>query len=116
MFIYPGLHDNLFWHSTRLNLAPVLKILRPGTLHFCRANGKIRGKSAPKHTRAETSYPHVLGPRVCRGTLATNFSIYTTKLEGAGPQILGTGAQFKWVPWRNCCRVNRALVHVIAIS
>ena len=44
------------------------------------------------------------------GTRATNFSIYTTKMEGAGPQILGTGANFKRVPCLKSCRVNRALV------
>ena len=27
---------------------------QPGTLHFCRVNGKIRGTSAPKQTSAET--------------------------------------------------------------
>ena len=43
------------------------------------------------------------------GTRATNFSIYTTKMEGAGPQILGTGANFKRVPCLKSCRVNRAL-------
>ena len=32
------------------------------------------------------------------GTRATNFSIYTTKMEGAGPKILGIGAKFKQVP------------------
>ena len=32
------------------------------------------------------------------GTRATNFPIYTTKMEGAGPKILGTGAKFKQVP------------------
>ena len=42
------------------------------------------------------------------GTRATNFSIYTTKMEGAGPKILGTGAKFKQVPCQKNCRVNRA--------
>ena len=51
-----------------------------------------------------------LGPRMFWGTRATNFSIYTTKMEGAGPEILGTGAKFKQVPCQKNCRVNRALV------
>ena len=42
------------------------------------------------------------------GTRATNFSIYTTKMEGAGLKILGTGAKFKRVPCQKNCRVNRA--------
>ena len=45
------------------------------------------------------------------GTRATNFSIYTTKMEGAGLKILGTGAKFKQVPCQKNCRVNRAKVH-----
>ena len=44
------------------------------------------------------------------GTRATKFSIYTTKMEGAGPKLLGTGAKFKQVPCQQNCRVNRALV------
>ena len=44
------------------------------------------------------------------GTRATNFAIYTTKMKGAGPQILGTGAKFKQVPCQKNCRVNRALI------
>ena len=51
-----------------------------------------------------------LGPRMFWGTRATNFSIYTTKMEGAGPKILGTGAKFKQVPCQKNCRVNRALI------
>ena len=43
---------------------------------------------------AETTYPHGLGTRLFWGTRATNFPIYTTKMKGAGPQILGTGAKF----------------------
>ena len=43
------------------------------------------------------------------GTRATNFSVYTTKMKGAGTQILGTGAKFKQVPCQKSCRVNRAL-------
>ena len=97
-----------FWHGTCLNLAPVPKILGPGTLHFCRVNGKIRGMGAPKPTGAETTYPHGLGTRLFWGTCATNFPIYTTKMKGAGPQILGTGAKFKRVPCQKSCRVNRA--------
>ena len=50
-----------------------------------------------------------LGPCMFWGTCATNFSIYTTKMEGARPKILGTGAKFKQVPWLKSCRVNRAL-------
>ena len=49
-----------------------------------------------------------LGPRMFWGTRATNFSIYTTKMKGAGPQILGTGVKFKRVPRLKNCRVNRA--------
>ena len=49
-----------------------------------------------------------LGPRKFWGTRATNFSIYTTKMGGAGPKILGTGAKFKQVPCQKNCRVNRA--------
>ena len=45
------------------------------------------------------------------GTRATNFSIYTTKMEGSGPKILGTGAKFKQVPCQKNCRVNRAIDH-----
>ena len=41
---------------------------------------------------------------------ATNFSIYTTKMEGAGPKSLGTGAKLKQVPCQKNCRVNRAEV------
>ena len=55
-----------------------------------------------------------LGPRMFWGPRATNFSIYTTKMEGAGPQILGTGAKFKRVPCLKSCRVNRALIKVDA--
>ena len=51
-----------------------------------------------------------LGPRKFWGTRATNFSIYTTKMEGAGPKILGTGAKFKQVPCQKKFRVNRALI------
>ena len=47
------------------------------------------------------------------GPRAKNFSIYTTKMEGAGPQILGTGAKFKRVPCLKSCRVNRAIVYLI---
>ena len=50
-----------------------------------------------------------LGPRMFWGTRATNFSIYTTKMEGAGLKILGTGAKFKQVPCQKNCRVNRAI-------
>ena len=58
---------------------------------------KIRGKSAPKHAGAETKWIGSLGPRMFWGTRATNFAIYMTKMEGAGPQILSTGAKFKRV-------------------
>ena len=51
-----------------------------------------------------------LGPRMFWGTRATNFSIYTTKMEGAGPIILSTGTKFKRVPCQKNCRVNRAIV------
>ena len=81
---------------------------QPGTLHFCRVNGKIRGTSAPKQTSAETMYIGSLGPRMFWGARATNFSIYTTKMEGAGPKILDTRAKFKRVPCQKNCRVNRA--------
>ena len=30
----PGLHDNFFWHGTRLNLVPVLKIVGPAPSIF----------------------------------------------------------------------------------
>ena len=60
-------------------------------------------------TWAETTYPHGLDTRLFWGTRATNFPIYTTKMKGAGPQILGTGAKFKRVPCQKSCRVNRAL-------
>ena len=53
-----------------------------------------------------------LGPPMFWGTRATNFSIYTTKMEGAGPKILGTGAKFKRVPCQKSCRVNRAYIHL----
>ena len=79
------------------------------TLHFCCVNGKICGMSALKHKRAKTTYLHDLGTRLFWGTRATNFFIYTTKMEGAGPQILDTGAKFKRVPWQKSCRVNRAI-------
>ena len=62
-----------FGHGTCLNLVPVPKIVGPAPSIF----GKIRGTSAPKHTRAETTYPHGLGTRLFWGTRATNFSIYT---------------------------------------
>ena len=47
-----------------------------------------------------------LGPRMFWGTRATNFSIYTTKMEGAEPKILGTGAKFKTgtVPKKLSCK------------
>ena len=56
---------------------------------------------------AETMWIGSLGPRMFWGTRATNFSIYTTKMEGAWPKILGTGAKFKRVPCQKNCRVNR---------
>ena len=84
---------------------------RPGTLHFCRVIGKICSASAPKHRGAETTYPHGLSTRMFLDTRATNFSIYTTKMEGARPKILGTGAKFKRVPCQKGCRVNRATVN-----
>ena len=62
--------------------------------------------SAPKLTGAETTYPHDLGTRLFWGTRATNFFIYTTKMKGAGPQMLGTGAKFKRVPCQKSGRVN----------
>jgi len=68
------------------------------------------GTNAPKHTGAETTYPHGLGTRTFWGTRATNFFIYTTKMEGAGPQILGIGAKFKQVQWQKSCPVNQATV------
>ena len=82
--------------------------MRPGTLHFRRVIGKIRGTSAPKQTSAETMWIGSLGPRMFWGTRATNFAIYMTKMESAGPKILGTGAKFKRVPCQKNCRVNRA--------
>ena len=54
-----------------------------------------------------------LGPCMFWGTRAMNFSIYTTKMEGAGPKILGTGAKFKRVPCQKNCRVNRAFIDAI---
>ena len=86
---------------------------RPGALHFCRVNGKIRGTSTPKQTSAETMWIGSLGPRMFWGTRATIFSIYTTKMEGAGPKILGTGAKFKQVPGQKNCRVNWAFMYLI---
>ena len=56
-----------------------------------------------------------LGPRMFWGTRATNFSIYTTKMEGAGPIILSTWTKFKRVPCQKNCRVNRAKVVVDVI-
>ena len=44
------------------------------------------------------------------GTRATSFSIYTTKMEGAGPKILGTGATFKRVPCQKNCRINQTYI------
>ena len=49
-----------------------------------------------------------VGPHMFRGTRTTNFSVNMTKMEGAGPQMLGTGAKFKRVPCLKNCRVNRA--------
>ena len=63
-----------------------------------------------KQTSAENVWIGSLGPRMFWGTRATNFSIYTTKMEGAGPTILGTRTKFKRVPCQKNCRVNRALV------
>ena len=97
-----------FWHGTCLNLAPVPKNFRPGTLHFCRENGKIRGTSAPKHTGAETTYPHDLGTHPFWGTRATNFPHLHDKNEGC------RAANFKRVPCQKSCRVNRALVSLFA--
>ena len=68
------------------------------------------GTSAPKDTGAETTYPHGLGTHTFWGTRVTNFSIYTTKMEGAEPQILGIRAKFKQVPCQKSCAVNRATV------
>lgn len=64
--------------------------------------------SAPKHTGAETLWTGSLGPPMCWGTRAANLSIYTTKMEDAGPKIVGTGATFKRVPCQKSWRVNRA--------
>ena len=58
---------------------------------------------------AETMWIGSLSPRMSWGTRAKNFSIYMTKMEGAGLQILGTGAKFKRVPCQKSCHVNRAL-------
>ena len=63
--------------------------------------------SAPKQTSAETMWIGSLGRRMFWGTRATNFSIYTTEMKGAGPKILGTGAKFKQVPCQKNCPVNR---------
>ena len=65
-------------------------------------------------TSAETMWIVSLGPRMFWGTRATNFSIYTAKMEGAGPKILNTGAncKFKQVPCQKKCRVNRAFVYI----
>ena len=58
----------------------------------------------PQNIRgAEITYPHGLGTRLFWGSRATNFSNHTTKMEGDGPQILGTG-----VPCQTSCRINRA--------
>ena len=103
-------YTTIFLARYPFEFGPGAKNLQPGTLHFCRANGKIRGTSAPKHTGAETTYPHGLSTRMFWGTRATHFSIYTTKMEGAGLQILGTGAKFKRVSCQKSCRVDRALV------
>ena len=36
-------------------------------------------------------------------------------MEGDGPQILGTGAKFKRVPYQKSCRVNRAIVKLLEL-
>ena len=69
---------------------------------------KTASTKAPQHTGAEMTNPHGLGTRLFCGSRATNFSIHTTKMEGDGPQILGTGVKFKRVPCQTSCRVNRA--------
>ena len=51
---------------------------------------------------------HMVSALVC--FRCHEFSIYTTKMKGAGPQILGTGARFKRVPCQKSCRVNQAKV------
>ena len=63
-----------FWHGTRLNLA---RCLRLAARHppFCRVSGKIRGTSAPKHTGAETTYPHGLGNYTAISLYVVFFSI-----------------------------------------
>ena len=69
-------------------------------------NGTARLSGGPKLPIHMVSVP------VCFGALVQriNFSIYTTKMEGAGPQMLGTGDKFKRVPCQKSCRVNRALM------
>ena len=74
---------------------------------FAIAYGSLKNSGAIQ-TGAETMWMGTLGPRMFWGTRVTNFSIYTTKMEGAGPQILGTGAKFNGVPCQKSCRVNRA--------
>ena len=44
----------------------------------------------------ETTYPHGLGTRMFLDTRATNFALYTTKIEVAGPKILGTFTDRQW--------------------
>ena len=102
----PGLQDNFFGTVPVWIWPRCLKCARHP--HFSRVNGKVRGASAPKHTGAETMWIGSPGPRMSWGTRATNLSIYTTKKESAGPQILGTGATFKSIPCQKNCRVNRA--------
>ena len=98
MGILSPVYTTIFLARYPFEFGPGAQNLQPGTLDFCRVNRKIRGSSARKHTGAETMWIGSLGPRMSWGTRASNFSIYTTKMERAGLQILGTGAKFKRVP------------------
>ena len=93
----PGLHDNFF------GTVPVW--IWPRCLKFAARHPRFLSckwinswHECPKTYGAETMWIGSLGPRMSWGTRATNFAIYTTKMERAGLQILGTGAKFKRVP------------------
>ena len=73
---------------------------------MARVPQNIRGPRLPIHMISALIRFGALVPRI--------FPICTTKMKGAGPQILCTGAKFKRVPCQKSCRVNRALVSLFA--
>ena len=107
LIIKPSLHHN-FFGTVPVWIWP--RCLEFAAWHppFLSCKWKNSWHECPKHTGAETMWIGSLGPRMFWGTRATNFSLYTIKMEGAGPQIRGTWPKFKRVLCQKSCRVNRA--------